>query len=337
MKKHFFIFSIYLSMALRVYWSNRKETLKLISEINQMLKDKGYELSNQQIERIEFYTIQSCITNQWFSILRGKRPDTEEKLLALHVGAITPLLDDYTDDMKGTSEELFEVLNRTKEHGDSLELTIGYLYHLIQKNSDEKFHAYINKTLESQVASLSQNERKSLSERELKNITNKKGGTSTLLYRKILKYPLKEGEEEAIFNLGYLLQLTNDMFDIYEDYHNSQQTLFTSSPGLKPILQDYQKLYKEMSIQFLDLDYDSYRIKRMLLEISAVISRGLVCSKQLLTLQEKRGGELEIDKLSRKDLICDMEKPSNIWKSIKYSIQYYSLLQDLIKNRKSIE
>lgn len=50
-----------------------------------------------------------------------------------------------------------------------------------------------------------------------------------MLYRSVLGTPLISGEEDAIYLLGSILQLANDMFDVYKDFKNGQQTVFTNT------------------------------------------------------------------------------------------------------------
>ena len=51
-----------------------------------------------------------------------------------------------------------------------------------------------------------------------------------------------------------------------------------------------------------------------------MVNGGTLCGQHYLKLQEKNGGVLDIQKIGREALICDMEKKSNWLKMIKQSI-----------------
>ena len=68
-----------------------------------------------------------------------------------------------------------------------------------------------------------------ISEKEIQSITFYKGGTSLLFYRTaFLPVPSVE-EEKLIYNLGSLMQLANDIFDVYKDRENKIKTLVTEA------------------------------------------------------------------------------------------------------------
>ena len=327
MKKYIYILHIYISMAYKVYWLNMKHTNKLIKELNQVLKKTGGSLNKAQIKRIKFYTDLNCITNSWFCTLRGQKTIAEEEMYAIYLGAITPLLDDLTDSLKLTSVEIMEKLNSSDDTTSDEMVLARYIYAQLTNNRNEDFYNAVEEALVAQDTSLKQLEKDKLNDKELKNITYVKGCTSTLLYRIILCNQLKSGEKEAIYSLGYLLQLTNDMFDVYKDYHKKQQTLYTNSTDLIQLYHEYKTTLDKMILQFMYLDYDYKNIKKCLCEISTITSRGMVCSDQLLLCQKKTNGIFKIGQYTRKQLKCDMEKLSNIIKSINYSIHFYNQLK----------
>ena len=61
----------------------------------------------------------------------------------------------------------------------------------------------------------------------------------------------------------------------------------------------------------------------MLRQVLSITSRGLVCLDQLISAQKNNNGRFGINALPREALVCDMEKMTNIRKSIKYASHYY--------------
>ncbi len=323
MKKYLQTVSIHLSIAYDVYWANRKNALHLIAKINQSMEKDGHSLSDFHIKRIKQYTIFITMTSGWFAILRGAKPNKKEKTLALHLGAITPFIDDLTDSLKKTSSEILEELNATDTTLNSAILAARYLLTEIRKNADEDFFRFCEQTLLTQDESLKQVGTAILSDEELKHITRNKGGSSLLLYRIVLGDNLKKGEKEAIYALGDLVQLTNDVFDIYKDLQDKQQTLYTNTTDFKTAYKAYKLTYDEVNQRFYALDYDKKTIKQFLYRVSTIVSRAMICFDQLILTQNAKGGVLNLADWTRKELICDMEKPSNILKALKYSTQIF--------------
>lgn len=297
----------YAKMARQVYRQNKAATQALCTELNM---DAKYH------KRIAFYTAQSAITNHWFCTLRGQKPTQAEQRKALLVGAITPLLDDAVDDLHLTSAKLFQALN----DGNQVQFALqAKMYHELISDQNRTFTEAFKTALKAQDASLKQLQEPELTDQELIAITSAKGGSWTFLYRTVLGHPILEGEKEAIYELGYLMQLTNDAFDVYKDLQNGQQTLFTNAVEVEPLKAIYLDQLDKIKATFQALNYDQKNIQDVLLAISAIGARGLICINQLLACQHFTKGAFRPHEYSRKQLICDMEKPANIWKSIQYS------------------
>lgn len=311
-------FIAYITIAYKVFVQNKKATQQLIEELRNFLGDT-FELSPAQINRIYFYTAQSTITNSWFSSLRGYPANPTEQRSALLIGALTPLFDDLTDEMSLTSHEILSQIEKKATQNQSLIPLIQYIYKDLMQNVSDGFQKALLIAMQAQDESLKQLEGKRLSIEELKRISYGKGSTWTLLYRKVLRNPLLEGEEEAINQLGYLLQLTNDVFDVFKDYQNGQQTVFTNNQDIRPLYAHYQSEIESLRIRFQQLPYPSKAINNSWTQISTILGRGLVCFEQFLQCQMKTQDQFLIDQYTRKELICDMEKPRNMWRSFQLS------------------
>jgi hypothetical protein len=320
--KYLFILKVYLSIAYKVYWQSRRYTYRLFEELDKLHEVKNFKLSEGQKNRILFYTAQCFITASWTCALRGKPLTREEKQNVVYLGAITPILDDLTDTLKLNSSEILDLL-RSSKNADNYEVLIArYLYNKLQRFHNEPFNKVFEKALVSQDASIQQLEEKKLDETELKKIAQEKGGMFVLLYRVILSPKLNPNEKEALFTLGYALQQINDMFDIYKDHVNKQQTSFTNSEDIKMNWQEYQSTLSQLIAQFNSLGYNKKNIEKCLTEISTITSRGMLCLNQLMALQ-KGQNQFNIERFTREQLICDMEKPKNIFKSMRYSVLFY--------------
>lgn len=309
---------------MKIYWGNRRYTNKFLKEILQTLKVESGTISENLVEKIHFYTIQSCMVSSWTTALRGYKLSLEEKRNATILGMITPIMDDLTDNAQLSTSEIFEIL-KNKHIKVEGELALArYLFEQLQNLENTVLNDVIEKTLISQEKSIAQfNETRTLTFEELKEITKTKGGLATLLYRVVLSNDLKKGEEEAFMTLGYSMQQLNDMFDIHKDYKNKQQTNFTNATDMTVCAREYYETLDKCVNQFAVLDYGAKNILKCLLQISTVSSRGMVCMEQLLRLN-RSGKSFHVDSFSRNQLICDMEKPSNIKRSVFYSVNFFT-------------
>ena len=327
------IYKTYFNLGIKIYLINKFRNRILINELNSHLKQSGHRLRSKHISRISFYTIQSCITNSWFSKLRGIAASNEEIQRGLYLGAFTPIYDDLMDSSGLTHSELISFIENGNTKSSVSFRLLQYLYNKLKKNTKNFniFEHYFKIAGEAQTESLKQIKEKQLTNNELRKISFDKGGYFTLLYRSILDNPLIEREEKAIYSLGNLLQLTNDIFDTHKDYKNKQQTLVNNSQDLSNLNNEFLVLTDNTIKEFCNLAYPSKNIKSVLNEIIPVIARGIVCLDQFLKLQENNNGVFEIEKFTRKELICDMENLKNINKCINYSISYKSKISKFIE------
>lgn len=300
-----------------VFWDSHRHTKKLFQEIN----IDTYNISEKVKRRIHFYIVQALLVSSWVSALKGRKFSQQEIRRSVLIGAITPLLDDFTDLEKTTSPELLNQFNKPSQKSNN-ELGLSQkLWNELALNDQTSTRTQLIKTLEAQDASIPQLETQKLSTHHLEEITRNKGGLSTFLYWSITNTEIIPKEEQAVMTLGYALQQVNDMFDIYNDFHDGQQTLYTNSTDIYSEYNRYINTIDEIFSQFLSLDYDKARIKSCLMEISIILGRGMVCINQLIVLQASSGKPFKVDNFNRKSIICDMEKPMNIWKSYKYSVE----------------
>jgi len=319
---YFNIMSTSLCLFFKVYILNRIRTNQIISELNQFLVKSNHTLSEEQVKRIHSYTIQSSLTNSWFCKLRGKRANSSEIRKAIYLGAITPLLDDLVDSEKMKSSQILEQIELVNNNSAVIIHIISYLYHKITKECNKEFKELFTEALLSQDESIKQLQKEKLNQSELLEITMRKGASWTLLYRNVLHNKLIASEKEAIQTLGQLLQLTNDAFDVYKDYKNGQQTIYTNTEDLEYMYHQFIQLTHQMIAQFMQTNYSTRDKKKAILQMMLVISRGIVCLEQLMLCQKKTDNRFIIAMYSRKGLICDMEKFGNIWKMMRICHKY---------------
>ncbi|UCF12391.1 MAG: class 1 isoprenoid biosynthesis enzyme [Thermoplasmatales archaeon] len=115
---------------------------------------------------------------------------------------------------------------------------VGYLRNAMDKKSFDTFANYIKIEHISQLMSIYQLSDKKISKESLSKITFPKGGISLLALMHLMAPKMKEKQRKAIYELGAVLQLIDDIQDTKEDLRSGIQTL----PNQK--LLDHQDLKK---------------------------------------------------------------------------------------------
>ena len=274
------------------------------------------------VRRMRAYTRLSAITTCWFTSLHGRRPSPRERQLALRMGAFTPLYDDLMDEHGWTHRK---ILGSLSSEEPSFQLVRSLLNEIRQEvKRPALFDQVLDLSGQAQNASLAQVHSAPLHLDELLRITRAKGNAFTLIYRVILDHPLVDGEEEAIASLGFLLQLTNDLFDIHKDIQAGQQTLVTQTLDMSSIRDLWETELERFGRSWCHLPCPRSGIRQSLYQIAILLGRGEQALQNLIRLQDRQGGHFQPEVASRSDLICDMERPSNVWSSLCWSSRWTS-------------
>ena len=152
------IYKTYFNLGIKIYLINKFRNRILINELNSHLKQSGHRLRSKHISRISFYTIQSCITNSWFSKLRGIAASNEEIQRGLYLGAFTPIYDDLMDSSGLTHSELISFIENGNTKSSVSFRLLQYLYNKLKKNRKDfnSFEHYFKIAGEAQTESLKQ-------------------------------------------------------------------------------------------------------------------------------------------------------------------------------------
>ncbi len=130
---------------------------------------------------------------------------------------------------------------------------------------------------------------------------------------------MTEAEEQMLFQLGGLMQISNDIFDLYKDQENGIQTLVTTAKDIREIRKLFIALLETGKAAAFKTHYATANIKKFLDIISlGIFSRCFVCLDQLETKQLSSGNIFSPENYSRKDMICDMDTMQNKWRSLMY-------------------
>jgi hypothetical protein len=260
-----------------------------------------------------------------FCILRGKKMSPNERLAITCLGGLTGLFDDFFDrkDMPlDYIKNLLEYPHKlTGENSNEKLILKLYLKVLENLSNPERLKSYSLKVYNAQVLSKKQTG-SDLTGKEISEITVHKGGSSVLFYRYVFNEELSDVEEQLFFKLGSIWQIENDILDVYKDDKAGIKTLVTTENKINNIRKKYILLIDELVPLLLQTSYSVSNKRRFLDTVLLYISIGFVALDVLEKNERKTDNIFVLEKYERKDLICDLEKPINIIKTIHCFAKY---------------
>jgi len=284
-------------------------------------------LSQQDMQKISRYYGLGvpAILGEMFCLLRGSPMTETERVAATYLGAITGIFDDFFDSWRIPPERINQFIHKPET--------------IVPANSNEKLFLefYVNKDLanipdrlkfleasqrvfEAQIESGKQTGNQHIDQSEIEEITFRKGGVSLIFYRMAFGNHLSDAEHDALYSAGALLQLGNDIFDVYKDLQAGVRTLPTTMQSIHELRMVFEKRTRSTFDLFEALPYPKRNIRNALNILQVGVSRCYVCLHQLEQLQKKTHGKFIPTAYTRKELICDMEKPVNLLRSVKYHL-----------------
>ena len=295
--------------------------------LEEAVQSKDGSFDNDDLKKITNYygLAVPAILGEAFCVLRGKKMTDTERLASTCQGAITGMGDDFFDKNRLGEEELKNILSNPveangKTAGEKLSL---YFYKTAIANvSDARLmQRALYRVFVAQVDSKRQ-KKNNLTTEEIKNITLNKGGASLLFYRTVFSNPLNDAEEKMLFTLGGLMQLSNDIFDVYKDVSDNVNTLMSTAEKVNDVRGLFIQLLKEGYEAAGKTGYNRANIKKFINILSVgIFSRCFVCLDHLEKSEALSANLFSPRLYNRKQLICDMDTAGNKWKSVLYHIQ----------------
>lgn len=305
----------------------RKHVAPLLEEAKQT-SDGG--LDENDIKKITGYygLAVPAILGEAFCALRGREMTEKERLCSTCQGGMTGLGDDFFDKQRLSEEELKDFIERPEHfYGNTAsEKLFLHFYKTALANVPDraKVQQQIMRVFYAQLLSKQQSKQQ-LSYEVLKDISIRKGAESLLYYRTAFEHSMKKGEEKMLYALGGLMQLSNDIFDVYKDHKNGINTLVTTASKIKSLRFLYSSLLRVGIEAAYRSGYPKRNVKHFLGIISiGIFSRCYVCLDQLEANEKRSGNVFDPKQYQRKDLVCDMDTAKNKWRSLRYHLRIAS-------------
>ncbi|WP_143059041.1 class 1 isoprenoid biosynthesis enzyme [Chitinophaga arvensicola] len=313
-------YRIYRIIAVRKRESKRATLYlnKLLAQFDGSLQPATYK------KIITSYSIYIPMICDVFASLRGKKTSDAEKERFILYFICSSLFDDFCDQKQLTHEQLYQISFASDKYAaKNVEEKLFLHAHLALAHivRDTSYYSEVtDKLFRSQVDSDQQFD-PSISNEELKRITQEKGGYAVLLCHFYMEDDISETEKNCWFLIGGIIQLTNDLFDIYKDLQEHSQTLPNRMSDAHSFQQYFSQQVASLEKEISQLPFSRERKLDFLIGMMAICSFGNMALHQLKKLQHENGLFPDLNSLPRKSLIIDMEKPGNIFYCFRYTYQ----------------
>jgi hypothetical protein len=294
-------------------------------DIEQIKAINDGSLSKSDFKKITDYYSYAVpgILGEGYCMLRGRKLNERERYALTYYGGLTGLFDDFFDEKETSEAHIQELISHPREeiarNAHELLFIRFYLKGLEYTLDIEKIKQRVQEVHEIQLRSNKQKQ-PDISSKELEHITIEKGGVSLLFYRRLMDDTISEKELRMIYSLGGLMQVENDIFDVYKDLRDGILTFATSCHKIQQLRSYYSSYMSETLSLIHQTDFPGRNKRKFKNFITMVLCRGLVCLDCLEKNERVSGGEFRPRDYSKDELICDMEK---LWNRLK-TVHYYA-------------
>ncbi|MEY3209228.1 MAG: hypothetical protein RL064_1259 [Bacteroidota bacterium] len=267
--------------------------------------------------------IPAILCNSYKNLYGENLTDSERKRATLF-GILTPIGDDLFDVDKLPIDKITALTFKPEAYNATLfsEKVTKEIQGILLNSVPHK-SAYIaasKAVLDIQVETEKQLSA-TISQAEIEHITYTKGAVSVIIYHQCLDIVADQQMLDALFYIGSLYQLGNDLFDVYKDTRDQIYTLPNTCSDFTALRIKFIERVKEQNKKIMALPYPIKRKNRFSIIMNNVNARSLVAIDEWIALEKKCGGQIDFKNKTRKELIIDMEKPRLIIKWLYYTWQ----------------
>ena len=295
---------------------------KLLKIIELQFNGKFAPTTFKKIKK--FQGIQQFIINDSFANFEDRTTNTKERENNKLYFILASLYDDLMDENIVSQTVLNEMfLNPARATPGSFSETVlidTHLKLLSLVHNKEAYQKVLNSIHQAQIDSLEQL-KNDISLDRILSITERKGGYSLLMCRHYIEMSNNENIDNCWYQLGGMIQMTNDLYDIYKDTIAGIYTFANTQNEFDKIRDQYVSQVHKYKLSIEKLDYDDSKKLLFQIKLSLIPALGFVALENLKQLQGNTERLKPFATYPRKDLIIDMEKVKNIIKLIKFSYQ----------------
>ena len=297
--------------------------LHLLPHLTAIKEHNDGSIDATDIQKIEKYygLAVPALLGEAYATLRDSALTHRERLAATFMGASTGLFDDFYDKKllpDAYIKELYTKPWHVRGQNDNERLfNLCVTTALDNAENKDMVMEYAGRVHAAQMNSRLQYD-KGLSDAVIQQITFDKGGYSVVFYMSVFRQYMPRADVSLFYSAGALLQLENDIFDVYKDSVAGVETLVTRATHISPLRALYTTYWEKVKSLVWATGYSREGKAAFLKIMGAIVSRGYVCLDMLEKREKENKGIFDPAAFSRKQLICDMEKPVNLMRTMHY-------------------
>jgi len=322
----FRFFSVLCQLGLRVIFLRKSTERKMYRLLQALEKEFDGAFHQDTFKKIVKYNSLHFLLNFYiFCKLQGRAISKEERNKLRHYAILHVLFDNFFDEKTLSIDQIksmtFSPETYTPATFEEKVFLKSGLFLLAEVKDREEYLQVCKKILDTQIDSLEQFNPYIACQR-LHDITFQKGGYAISLCRFFMDSPISNAEKNCWFLLGELVQLSTDIFDIYQDLQDGIQTIPLYLQDAYAMEKLYEQKTEEMKAMMMRLPFPLSRQKDFRILMMSIVSFGFVGTAHLKDLQAGKQSLPDLKALPRKALIVDMEKYINMkrWVTISFRL-----------------
>jgi len=282
-------------------------------EIAKLENDWGESLDKYLKHKIfNYYALYvPVVIGQSFARLYGRDLSAKEKRLLTLLGIVTPFFDDFFDIEKLSQEQIKDFVLHPFDAKPSTLMQKAFTEYgkeIVSTIPDKNFFYEISMhVFEAQIGS-AQQEDPAIDIKTNKLLAQQKGGYSLLFYYTAMDVPVSETVQDVVYKTGALLQLSNDIFDVYKDIQKDIYTLVRNYDDITLLKEYYREQYSALVKQAYSLPFSKKNIDAYLRRSQFLFAMTFVGLNQLISLKKRKGSQIDWKTCTRQELVCDAEK-----------------------------
>jgi len=262
--------------------------------------------SRKDIIRLKIYAIFPTVMFEPSHRFFFNEPLTKDlRIACTYVSILTPLFDDYFEG--GEVQQLKEIIAIKDEVRLEQPHLLVKLYRELKQHTlnHRQLSIDIDEVFQWQQQADRQKSEHKLSDSEIEKLTREKSAIGFYLIMHLTSKELDIKLRNIIDQLAFLLQLGDDVFDVWFDLQDQSQTLATNAMDATSLKEFYLNECKRLINHVYDFNDDRSKANKFLRSYFFIISRVFVALHQYEAIDFNQAREQHSK--HRKSLVCDME------------------------------
>lgn len=318
----------YFFTLLLEYRKTKTYAKSLIQNTKKEFPEWSVVIDRANERRMWDYILIQTLWASGFNLLRGNRLADNERKAIINLSALAPLYDDFFDKVDKPAERIHFLVNHPAalKEGTTLEKIFARFSLNVQQDVRD-VDLYLNEAqnvFKAQHASKRLVADEKLAFEAIQSISYHKGVATVLCMGNMLNNPLSANEVKVMEKLGGLAQFLDDVFDFKDDFDEGRQTLINNELPLQEVKLKFIQAFQDFKRELKASGYTYKQQKSFLLPVALLGGATITCFNQYERL-EKKYGTLDLSKISREALICDMDVYKNRLDAIKKAKDFLNL------------